>query len=297
MIFNCLCASLVLNTFGMHKNDQKIKTPSHEVVIQAKKIVIPHIPTSVSQAHQEYKQVGTHIEQAIQDLENDLLALYAETANEKQLPATIRVKKHEADAVKFFNRMIEDKEYAQLFQQVIDSWNSWQNVMIASGLAKIDNTKPTQPQISDKNDKNLIKKMSCIKNPAEFQEYDRSVAAWFAGGDRDFFKFIITNIEQHDKSSFTSQKSTILSNQKAPGLSHVWLPLAGHLQACADNFVNIDIPEKPYQTVEILSLKKHAKIAFLERCRFSLWLCQKIWARMASRDELPHIKPLLQNQD
>lgn len=285
------------------KNDtpqESKKIPTKEVVIQSNKIIIPDIPESTKQAKSNYSINTEKINQSMMDLEKELIYLYASTKIQPEEPASIRVNKTEAEAVRFFNKIINDKIYEKLELEVIKSWNSWQHVVANSGLYEYANSEQKKSTELDSNDQKLIEKSNKLKQTKMAQRWQEEEARAIAtnpvtGFDYQYYLRLLETRDKINTMNFNSQKSTMISNQKSPELSLYWAPLAQHLQQCADEFAIFDAPAIPYQNEVTMRLKNQAKIAFLERCRSALWLSQTVWSRMASNPEPPPLRMLAPN--
>lgn len=284
------------------------KTLVGEVVIQDWNILIPHVPGSVEQAHAEYGKVGPQIQRGLVDLEKELVQLMNSDRYREGLPTAMRATAQEADAVKFLAKMMNDTDYARLRKETVRAWNEWQGLLVASGsTAKADprtgavkdaplaSTPSLTPEAQFRLKRRLAQeqafKESALKDEAA---YNLEVATPL-GGSADMAAFarlqantvqVVTNLQQDRQVKF-------ITNQKSPAMAEAWQPMAEYLNACAVRLVDLDATNTGKESEDLLRLKFQAKVAFLERCRASLWFSQRIWTRMTSNRDPEPLRPLL----
>lgn len=263
-----------------------------EVSIQGRSVVLPHVPTSVDQAHAEYGKIAPMLRSSILDLEKDLKLLYEGAPKEDALPPSFRVRNREAEAARFFSTVVDDDEYRRLERAVVDAWNEWQNVLVKTGLAQHE-----QPAtVKEPTDKELVQRMASIKVSGAIRDAERREAVVMAtsGGkfDPGQFQFAVGIRNQLNNRGIAVQKLQIIANKEAPRLAQSWNPLVQHLNDLATKLLDLDNPAVPYQSQDLMRLKLQAKIRLLERCRSNLWFCQMVWARMTSSPEPPPLRDL-----
>lgn len=258
-----------------------------EVSIQGRSVLLPHVPTSVDQAHAEYGKIGPMLRSSIQDLEKDLTTLYQGAPKEGALPVSFRVRNREAEAARFFSAVVEGGEYGRLEKAVVEAWDEWQGTLIKAGLAQA-----VQPStVKEPKDKALLQRVASLQVSAAVREAETREAAEVSTTDADF-RFAIRSRNQISNGSLAAQKLQIIANKEAPRLAQSWNPLIQHLNDLATKLLDLDDPAVPYQSQDLVRLKLQAKIRFLERCRSNLWFCQRVWARMTSSPEPPPLRDL-----
>lgn len=263
--------------------------PQGEVTVQARRIVLPHMPASVAQAHAEYGQVGPSIRSGLEDLEQDLLRLYGEETGPGPMPATLEVPATEADAAAFFARMLHDVRFKELQKAVFATWNDWQAFLVEEGLATAEGPRPAA---KGKDDPELRKDLARRRaESAAWLEDDRKQALYAAeevsaGGGHEVnvqgYNFLHEASVASETRDAQAIRLKVVADRKAPSFAASWNPMVDYLNDCAGKLADLEHPAVPYQHEDMLRLKRRATIAFLERCRTTLWLSQKAWALLTT---------------
>jgi hypothetical protein len=282
----------------LHGQQSNPGPQGEEVVVQARKLLIPHVPASVDQAHAEYGKIGPMISNGLQDLELELVKLYASAPKNDPMPASIRVRSSEVEVAKFFSRMIKDDRYAQLQLAVIKAWNEWQFVLLETELASVRS--PVHPENAQAPDayletkKRLENEKFRLRERMEIEKTMIDALTRTNGTQPDAvgYKYKLDMSSQFETKLSTSKQLTVVANEKAPQLAQAWTPFVEYLNACAVKLADLDSPTTPYHGNDLPRLQFQAKIAFLERCRSALWFCQTIWARMTTSTAPPPLKEL-----
>ncbi|MDP2875781.1 MAG: hypothetical protein Q8O00_06315, partial [Holophaga sp.] len=127
-----------LLVFAVAEPPAALRSAGKEVVIQDREILIPHVPESVEQAHAEYSKVRPMIRNGINDLEKEITQLLEIDRKNEKILISIRVLSSEAEAARFYTKMLNDGQYTKLQITAISAWNEWQSVLMDAGLATCD---------------------------------------------------------------------------------------------------------------------------------------------------------------
>lgn len=258
--------------------------PAAEVVIQARQVLIPHVPSSLNQAQAEYGRIASEIAHSMNDLESQLRKLYEQGLGPTDGPTAFTIRKSEMEAARTLQEILADRQYEKLEADVILAWNRWQSVLLEMGLAKAEN--PTDMAApATVSDKRLMGKARLADPSRASWELERQRALDLSkrkGGslDVDQFFHILNSAGRHRTQMAVSQKAAIIADQKAPELARHWEALVHHLDAAASRLLDLESPSTILLSQGGLELRRQAKMCFLERCRSTLHFCQTVWARM-----------------
>jgi hypothetical protein len=269
-----------------------------EVEIQDWRIQIPALPASVEQAHAEFDEIAPRIQRALQDLDHEVAQLLATEAYRAGLPPSLRVGRQDAAAARFFSRMLNDTDFARLRAEAIQAWNGWQAALMDHGLVR--GVKPPAPRTGPATKEQFEqerRQAQLRKFAADAIQDDLAYAQDVAtplGGSTDLKAFQALHAEtiRLETGLSISLRVKSIANQQVPTLAKAWQPLAEHLHACAATLVELDAPAIPYGSEDLVRLKLHAKVAFLENCRATLWFSQRVWTRMTSHEDPAPLKKL-----
>jgi hypothetical protein len=266
-----------------------------EIEIQDWRIQIPALPASVEQAHAQYGEVAPRMQRALKDLDQEVTQLLASEACRAGLPTALRVRSEDAPAAKFFARMLNDTDYAHLRGEAIQAWNGWQAALLDQGLARGAQPAAPRPGPTPKETFAQDRRQAQLRKFAEDAIQDdlafaQEVATPLGGGvdPKTFQRLHADTVRQETGLGVALQVKTI-ANQQVPRLAQAWQPLADHLHACAARLVELDTPGG---SEDLARLKAHAKLAFLENCRATLWFSQRVWTRMTSHEDPPPLARL-----
>jgi hypothetical protein len=278
-----------------------------EVVIQGDKIVIPHLPTTVGQANSEWGVTGPLIQRGLQDLKRDLLQLIGSDLYKLGAPTSLRVPAKEAEATRFFAKMLNDNEFADLRGKTIEAWNDWQAALVESGLSRLTwpsageakaTPQPIDRLLTKKEQVALTRRLAQLKNFSEgsIQDgiaYNQELASFqMAGQDSEGLRSLQRDSEAAERRILTSVQVMSVNNQMTPALAESWTPLREYLNACATKLEDLDSLASPLENDGLLRLRFQAKVAFMERCRATLWFSQRVWTRMTSRSDPAPLRKL-----
>jgi hypothetical protein len=272
---------------------------SKEIIVQSRKGLIPHVPVSVDQAHAEYAKVGPMISHGLQDLESELLQLYAGKPQLDAVPSSIRVHADEIEAAKFFFKMLNDKQYAKLQTEILKVWREWQ--MLLSETEPIDGDGAVSSRTETPKNEDLDAKKKLIKEKARLaamlEMESKSIVSLATGGfgpedTTAGYGYKIEMSKQFEARFSIAKQRLIVANMKAPQLAKAWTPFVEHLDACALKMAELDNPSTLFQGEDLRRLHLQAKVRFMERCRSALWFCQLVWARMTTNAVPPPLREL-----
>jgi hypothetical protein len=239
------------------------------------------------------------ISHGLQDLETELLQLYAEKPRLEAVPTSIRVHADEIEAAKFFFKMLNDKQYAKLQTEILKVWREWQ--VLLSETDPIDGAGAVSSRNEKQKSEDLDAKQKLIKEQARLAEMlemeSKAIVSLATGGfgpadSTAGYGYKIEMSKQFETRFSTAKQRLIVANMKAPQLAKAWIPFVEHLDACALKMAELDHPSTPFQEEDLQRLHLQAKVRFLERCRSGLWFCQLVWARMTTTAAPPPLREL-----
>lgn len=115
---------------------KQTKVPVASVVVEDRPITLPTLPQDGEQARTQFKNIHLQIRNAIEDLNQALLALYGRPEAESVLPPVLSVPSVRlAEGVELLG-VINDPEFSRIERAYLDTWKGWQAALVEGGLAK-----------------------------------------------------------------------------------------------------------------------------------------------------------------
>ena len=261
--------------------------PGAEVALEARAIVIPGLPASITEARRNYGSARRELENSYREAERYLAACAADRAALGQPEAQITIPPAFAGEAKTLGQFLYDETYLALEEPVLDRWNTWQNTLLSQGMAQ-----PREAQrMAD-----TMRLLSSSKTEVAGRAYLNPGQAPFvvlwedASGQASLTlprRTALIEILALDRLGYSAntefgQQATAYANDQAAKLAHTWAPLTSHLNRGASALLDLDRTAVPTRDPGMRALRLLARIHFMERFRSTLWFCQVVWAHMAS---------------
>jgi len=248
--------------------------PPSVVAVQARAIEMPLLPSSLAEARTEFPKMQPKIAAAIQDLERDLMGLYATLAAGGPSAAAYRVPDTATDEVRLLAGSLQDNTHLAAEESVFEAWNRWQTQLLSHGLA-------------------MAKGGSAITSRMVLLSFQRNeLRAQDQGSVWPLFDLVAVNGLDYRSRSAGIPDAAALADAHALRLARTWEPLAQHLKESATRMLEYERNAPETQDAALRLLRLQAKINVLERFRSSLWFSQMVWAHMASSPLPPALKKL-----
>ncbi len=282
---------------GMVAQTPPSPTAKVEVVVEAPKVVIPNLPTSLKAAQVEYRTQVQGWVRAAKELEQDLSALYGVQPPVGPVPKSLRLKGHEAAAARFLALLLNDTEMDRMEVEVEHAFRAWEQELQATVEGSAANSKSkggttkssVHPNEAERRRRGFEMSDQMFRQKAEVYQRMATSKARF---DSSLFETLITNLVQTEASRRITQSHLVVAEKALPTMIQAWEPLVQRLNDQAAKLANLEAPQQPLTTPDLLALHHHAKINFLERCRSSLRFAHMTWAHLTSHEPPPPLRDL-----
>jgi len=271
-------------------NQAPVGQPS-SVQVQARALRLPDLPADTAQARTGYPAIRQEIELSVGELGQDLTVLRTGTAFD--FPVEVRVTPQTATEALFLLQTLSDEEFLDARGAVLEQWNAWQTDLLKVGLAD------AREGSSITSNMELLPAGIPLFIPEDLggDECCRIVFGRSHKEERlftrqDLFELVAISRAPYQRPTALGKAAAQLATTHAPQLQAIWKTLMEHLNASALHWLDYEQNLVPTENPGLETLRRQSRIHVLERFRSALWLCQVIWAHMAS-EALP--APLLKS--
>jgi hypothetical protein len=268
--------------------------PRAEVMLEGRAIVVPALPTSIAQARREFSRVRKDLEAAFREAERYRTTCKAELAAQEGGAGDLVIPAAHAAEARALAPFLFDEEFLALEAPVLERWNPWQTTLLRLGLdepgegqriaehmlllstSKAEVAESSHPGAEAPSLE--IRSDDPVHPESTFLHFSTRVA---------LFELVAVDRMAYGANTEFARKATTFADQQAPGLAESWVKLSGHLNQSAGVLLGLDRAAAPSKDPAMVSQRLRARVNFMERFRSTLWLCQVIWAHMASQKILP----------
>jgi hypothetical protein len=264
------------------------------VVLESRAIVVPPLPTSIAQARREFSRVRKELEAAFREAERYRTVCKAELAAQGGTGGALVIPAAHGVEARALAPFLFDETFLALEAPVLERWNPWQTTLLRLGLdepsegqrlaehmlllstskAEVDRSSHPDPEAPSLE----IQSDDPVHPESTFLPFASRVA---------LFEVVAVDRMAYGANTEFAQKATRFADQQAPGLAESWEKLSAHLNQSAGILLGLDRTAVPTKEPALATLRLRARVNFMERFRSTLWLCQVIWAHMASQKILP----------
>jgi hypothetical protein len=262
------------------------------VVVQARALRLPGLPVNTTEARAGYPAIRQEIEISLGELGRDLAILRVGTALD--FPLEVQVAPQTASEALFLLQALSDEDFLDARGAVLESWDAWQTALLRAGLAD----KKEGSAITSNME--LLPAGIPIFVPDDMGGdeccrivFGRSRKEERLFSRKDLFELVAIAKAPYQRQSALGGIAAELARTHTPRLQENWKAFMEHLNTSALHWLDFEQSLAPTQNAGLEILRRQARIHVLERFRSALWLCQVIWAHMAS-DILP--KPLQKSE-
>ncbi|BDU71891.1 hypothetical protein [Mesoterricola silvestris] len=271
-----------------------------EVPMEGRMINLQGMPENVADARSRQPAISKQNLNAIKELERDLLELYRINGPITPLPPALPVPADRGDDARALLGIIADVPYASLRRTCLGIWNGWRQGLVDSGLAVAEPTAPGTPAPRPASEVAGKVKAAVAQNrryfaPATTLSAARTDEAFDPGpglGDQALTFEQRRVFAAQARATQASQSVLRAANAAVPDLQVAWKPLVDHQNARALELVELERRAPNPEHPGLLMLRRRAKIALLERFRADLWMCEVVWAHLASAPTPAPLQPL-----
>lgn len=266
---------------GQGPTDQTSVGQSPSVLVQARALRLPDLPADTAQARTGYPAIRQEIETSLWELGQDLTVLRIGTAFD--FPVEVRVTPQTATEALYLLQTLSDEEFLDARGAVLEQWNAWQTDLLKAGLADAREGSTITSNME------LLPAGIPLFVPDDLggDECCRIVFGRSRKEERlftrqDLFELVAISRAPYQRPSAMGKAAAQLASTHAPRLQAIWKTLMEHLNASALHWLDFEQNLVPTQNPGLEILRRQSRIHVLERFRSALWLCQVIWAHMAS---------------
>jgi hypothetical protein len=257
--------------------------PGETTAIQGRAFELPDLPVSLQEARRDYAKVQRRLAQTLSELEVDLKETYG--AGNKGTFTVFSTKlvlpKSSLEEAQYLCTFLQDREQFERENQLFQAWSEWQVALLSYRM---------EHEVVRQGESGL-RLFPC--NHADYPGPNHRLELFASGSTLAPVKTLvfaggmpgISTMEGTDYFGFSesSRQARKQAEARLPRVLGLWKPYAQHLELRAGELLQHEYDQGPAKDPALGALRQKARIQVLERCRYATWLCELIWAHMASK--------------